>query len=73
MDTAWKVSKYGGFSSPYFPTFGLNTERYRVSPRIQSKYGKTWSISPYSVRMWENTDQENSEYGHFSRSEDPDC
>ena len=25
-------------------------------------------ISPYSVRMLENTDQKNSEYGHFSRS-----
>ena len=25
-------------------------------------------ISPYSVRMRENTDKENSEYGHFSRS-----
>ena len=23
----------------------------------------------YSVRMWENTDQRNSEYGHFSRSD----
>ena len=30
-----------------------------------------WSIlriSPYSVRMWENADQKNFEYGHFSRS-----
>ena len=27
------------------------------------------SYSPYSVRMRENTDQKNSEYGHFSRSE----
>ena len=27
------------------------------------------SISPYSVRMRENTDQNNSEYGHFSRSD----
>ena len=27
------------------------------------------SISPYSVLMRENTDQKNSEYGHFSRSE----
>ena len=27
------------------------------------------SISPYSVRMRENMDQKNSEYGHFSRSE----
>ena len=30
------------FSGPYFPAFGLNTES---------------SISPYSVRMRENTDQ----------------
>ena len=28
-------------------------------------------ISPYSVRMRENTDQNNSEYGHFLRSEYP--
>ena len=26
------------------------------------------SISPYSVRIRENTDQNNSEYGHFSHS-----
>ena len=26
-------------------------------------------ISPYSVQMRENTDQNNSEYGHFSRSD----
>ena len=26
------------------------------------------SFSPYSVRIWENTDQKISEYGHFSRS-----
>ena len=26
-------------------------------------------ISPYSFRMRENTDQKNSEYGHFSRSD----
>ena len=25
-------------------------------------------IFPYSVRMWENVDQNNSEYGHFLRS-----
>ena len=29
------------FSSLYFPTFGLNTERYGVFLRIQSKCGKT--------------------------------
>ena len=40
--TAWKVSKYGVFSGPYFPAFGLNTERYSVSLRIApnaKKYG----------------------------------
>ena len=30
------------------------------------------SISPYSVRMRENTDPNNSEYGHFSRSLHPE-
>ena len=39
----------------YFPAFGLNTEGL--------------NISPYSVRMRENTDQNNSEYGQFSRSD----
>ena len=24
----WRVSKYGVFSGPYFPPFGLNTQRY---------------------------------------------
>ena len=36
--------------------------------RIRTEYGEIRSISPYSVRMRENTDQNNSEYGHFSRS-----
>ena len=44
--TAWKVSKYGVFSGRYFPAFGLNTERYGIR-----------NISPYSVRMREDTDQ----------------
>ena len=43
------------YSGPYFPAFGLNTERYSVSLRIQ-----------YKVR--ENTEQNNSEYGCFFRS-----
>ena len=42
------------YSGPHFPVFGLNTEILR--------------ISPYSVRKRENTDQNNSEYGHFLRS-----
>ena len=35
---------------------------------IRTEYGEIRSISPYSVRMRENVDQNNSEYGHFSRS-----
>ena len=45
------------YSGPYFPTFGLNME--------------TYFVSQYSVRMRENTDQNNSEYGHFFCSELP--
>ena len=41
LNTAWKVSKYGFFSGPYFPALGLNTERYFVvSLRIQSECRK---------------------------------
>ena len=59
--TAWKVSKYRAFSCPYFPTFGLNTERYgvseryRISLRIQSEYGKIQT-------------RKNSVFGHILRS-----
>ena len=42
--TARKVSKYDVFSSPYFPTFGLNTEKHGVYLRIQSKCRK--------IRIW---------------------
>ena len=42
------------FTGPYFPTLGLNTEKY--------------GVPPYSVRIRENTDQKNSKYGHFSRT-----
>ena len=41
---------------------------WSVFSRIQTEYGEIRSISPYSVRVRENTDQKNSEYGHFSRS-----
>ena len=37
--------------------------------RIRTEYGEVRSISPYSVRMRENADQNNSGYEHFSRSE----
>ena len=37
-------------------------------PRIRIEHGEIQSISPYSVRIRENVDQNNSEYGHFSRN-----
>ena len=46
--TAWKVSKYGVISSPYFPVFGLNTEIYFVNLHIPSDTGKYGpEITPY--------------------------
>ena len=53
--TTWKVSKYGVFSGPYFPAFGLNTEIYGVNFCIQSEYRKI------RTRI-------NSVCGHFWRS-----
>ena len=38
--------------------------------RIRTEYGEIRSISPYSVRMRENADQNNSEYGQFLRSDE---
>ena len=45
------MSKYGVISGPYFPAFGLNTERYEVSKYLSvfspnvGKYGP--EITPY--------------------------
>ena len=38
--TACKMSKYGVFSGPYFPVFGLNTEIYFVNLQIRSECRK---------------------------------
>ena len=53
--TMREVSKYGVFSGPYFPAFGVNTVRYSISVRIQSECGE--------IRT-----RKNSVFGHFSRS-----
>ena len=37
--------------------------------RVRTEYGEILRISPYSVRMRGNTDQNNSAYGHFSRND----
>ena len=43
--TAWKVSKYEVIFSPYFPAFGLNTERYSIFSPNAGIYGP--EITPY--------------------------
>ena len=35
---------------------------------IRTKYEEILRIPPYSIQMWENADQNSSEYGHFLRS-----
>ena len=35
-----KGIRVGSFSGPYFPAFGLNTEKYRISLRIKSQCSK---------------------------------
>ena len=47
--TAWKVSKYGLFSNPYFLVFGLHTETYSANIRIQSKCGKIRTRKTHAV------------------------
>ena len=54
-NAAWKESKYGAFSGPFFSVFGLDTEIYGVNLRIQSEYRK--------IRTRKNT-----VLGHFLRS-----
>ena len=53
--TAWKVSLFGVFL-------------VRIFSHSNWIWNDLRSISPYSVRMQENTDQKNSENGHFLRS-----
>ena len=44
-----KSVRIQSFSGPYFPAFGLNTERYSVSLRIQSKRGKIRTRKTHAV------------------------
>ena len=46
--TAWKVSKYGVFSGPYFPVFGLNTKKYgpEKTPYSDTFYAVVISAEP---------------------------
>ena len=39
-----KSVRVRSYSGPYFPAFGMNTDRHSVSLRIQSKCGNIWTI-----------------------------
>ena len=51
-----KIVCIRSYSGPYFPVFGLNTGRYGVSLRIQSKCGKI------QTRITPNTDNFHAVY-----------
>ena len=36
---------------------------------FRTEYGDLLCKSPYSILIWENTDQKNAEYGHFLRND----
>ena len=55
--TAWKVSRYGVFSGPYFPAFELNTERLRENTdqkklRISTLFTQCWLLLVTSCCFW---------------------
>ena len=68
--TAWKVSKYGDFSGPYFPVFGPEKTPYldtfhavffwkHVSSKTGDRWRKQWFVLPKSNQkmtwMWLGT------------------
>ena len=48
----------------------LVSERKSLTTKLRTlRWGiSLWSVSPYSLQIWENIDQKISKYGHFSRS-----
>ena len=48
--TAWKVPKYGVFSGPYFPVFGLNTGKYGLekTPYLDTFHVVSWLSPKYT-------------------------
>ena len=51
--TAWKLSKYGVFSGPYFPAFGLNTDQKKL--RIWTLFTQ-WGM--FSILEWYKVKEE---------------
>ena len=59
------LSKYGVFSGPYFPAFGLRISPYSVRMRENRDWKKT--LQGYDQKRKRN--RKNSVFGHVSRSE----
>ena len=62
-----KSVRIRSYSGPHFPAFGLNTERYSVSLRMQSKCGKMRTrITPNADTFYtvEYTDPTTEMYEH---------
>ena len=66
MQVVFKCEKYNKLTirslrekCPYLELFWF------IFSRIRTEYGEIHRISPYSVRIRENADQNDSEYGHF--------
>ena len=68
-----QLSKLSETSTSRYGTHCVKSAQIRsyfwsVFSRIWTEYGEIQSISPCSVQMRENEDQNNSDYGHFSRN-----
>ena len=54
--TAWKVSKYGIFSGPYFPVFGLNIGKYGPEKTLYLNFFhtvcKNGTIKLHFIKNW---------------------
>ena len=62
-ESAVQVSMYHSLRKkcPYSEFF------WSVFSHVRTEYGEILRLSPYSVRMRENKDKKNSEYGHFTQ------
>ena len=52
--TAWKVSKYGVFSGPYFPVFGLESVflySFRTQENTDQKKLRIWTLFTQWIRI----------------------
>ena len=52
--TAWKVSKYGDFSGPYFPVFNPNTGKYgpEKTSYLDNFHAVVWQGN--SICVWQS-------------------